>query len=211
MQIPWWKLLFSISIIFLLINSIYVDLALFSKNNNKIDQQSGIREVTYLQPKTEQTLLQTCPLACLNDIHQATASVTIVPTIITKQETSSAVKDFFIPFGSGSSTAPDWKDVPGLQSYINSNNYGKIKNVVFEVSVHVPTANETANVRLFDITDQHPVWFSEVFFTGGSNAQLLISQPITLELGNKLYQVQIKTQLQYEAIIDQSRLHITTY
>ena len=98
----------------------------------------------------------------------------------------------------------------GLQASIDSNGYNSIKSVVFEVSLHVPTGNETASVRLYNSTDNHPVWNSELTFNGNSSSVFMSSSPISLDSGNKLYKVQIKTQLQYPAIVDQSRVHITT-
>ena len=76
--------------------------------------------------------------------------------------------------------------------------------------MRIPTGNEVAYARLFNVTDKHPVWFSEVSLEGGT-PQLLISQPVAFDSGRKLYQVQMKTSLKYTAILDQARLHITTY
>ena len=120
------------------------------------------------------------------------------------------VREYFIPFGSGNSSAGDWADVPGLSAYIDSTLYTKKQDVLFEASVHIPTGNQSAYVRLFNVTDQHPVWFSDVS-TDGSGGNLLISNPITLDKGKKQYQVQMKTSLQYPAILDQARLHIVVY
>jgi len=124
--------------------------------------------------------------------------------------TPKGVKEFFISFGSGSNSSSDWQDVLALQSYIDSANYEDIKSITFEASVHVPTGNQTASVRLFNVTDKHPVWSSEVLFNGGGTPQFLVSKPITLDKGNRLYQVQMKTQLQFQAILDQARIHIIT-
>ena len=84
-----------------------------------------------------------------------------------------------------------------------------MKTVTFEVAIRIPTGNQIAYARLFNVTDKHPVWFSEVSVEGGK-ALLVISQPITLDSGAKTYQVQLKTSLGYLSYIDQSRLRITT-
>jgi hypothetical protein len=123
---------------------------------------------------------------------------------------SSGVKEYYVPFGTGISTSSEWEDVPGLQAYIDKSAYGSIKKVTFEASVRVPTGNQTAEVQLFNITAKHPVWSSQVTFTGGGTPQLLISDPITLDSGNNLYKVQMKTQLKYPAYLDQARVHIIT-
>lgn len=137
---------------------------------------------------------------------------TVVPTSITSQINSSAqvtnagvVKEYFIPFGSGSSQASDWTDVPGLTASVDFGSYNRIKEVHFEASVAIPTANESASVRLFNKTDMHPVWYSEITLMDG---QYVSSNPISYDTGQKLYQVQMKTSLQYTANLIQSRLHV---
>lgn len=201
---------FVIFFIFLIIlNLIYIDVLTFKR------PKSDIISVTPTIQKPIQRESDICPQSCVSLINEATAShklsskaSTITPTEI--KPVSSKVKEFFIPFGSGSSSSSDWQDVLALQSYIDSGNFEDIKTVTFEASVHVPTGNQTASVRLFNATDKHPVWFSEVLFNGGGTPQFLISKPITLDQGNKLYQVQMKTQLQFQAILDQARIHIIT-
>ncbi|OGG11843.1 hypothetical protein A2Z00_01540 [Candidatus Gottesmanbacteria bacterium RBG_13_45_10] len=168
--------------------------------------------------QTATTGLQLCPQSCLAAIAQATASSQIKPLtgtpssapVPSPQQAVARVKEFFIPLGSGSSTSDEWADIPGLQASIETRNYPSIKTVTFEASIRIPTGNEIAYVRLYNKTDGHPVWFSDVSLEGGTGA-LVTSQAITLDSGNKLYQVQMKTTLKYEAFVDQTRLHITTY
>lgn len=156
----------------------------------------------------------------LNDINQLipSPSETSTPTptevfqisptpirINTKVSQQAAIKEYFIPFGTGSSQANDWADVPGMQANINFENYQNIKEIRFEVSVSVPTANQTVSIRLFNVTDKHPVWNSEITT---SNNIYAVSSPITYDNGVKTYQVQMKTQLGYLANLTQARLHI---
>jgi len=117
-------------------------------------------------------------------------------------------KEYFIAFGSGANASDDWQDVPGAEAVIDFGNYQNVKEIKFEASVNVPTANEAVSVRLFNKTDQHPVWYSEVTMNGGASSYL-VSSPITYDSGSKTYQVQMKTQLKYTANLTQSRLHIT--
>ena len=140
-----------------------------------------------------------------------TPSVTPIPVkAVAQSNPIGASREFYVPFGSGSGSSSDWQDVGGLQAYVDSSNYPNIKSVVFEASLHVPTGNETASVRLYNATDGHPVWNSQIDFSGNTSSLLLTSQAVSLDSGNKLYKVQIKTQLQFQAVLDQSRLHITT-
>ncbi len=140
-----------------------------------------------------------------------TPSITPTPTrAVVQSNPVSVSREFYVPFGSGSGSSSDWQDVGGLQAYVDSSNYPNIKSIVFEASLHVPTGNETASVRLYNATDGHPVWNSQIDFSGNTSSLLLTSQAVSLDSGNKLYKVQMKTQLQFQAVLDQSRLHITT-
>lgn len=157
---------------------------------------------------------QLCPQTCIAQIYEATSSSktqpTATPTVSPTPETVSTVKEFFIPFGSGSSLAGDWEDIKGIQATVDTANFLGLKSVTFEASVRIPTGNEIAYIRLYNVTDKHPVWDSEVSLEGGT-PKLLVSKPITLDSGSKLYQVQMKTSLKFQAIFDQARLHILTY
>lgn len=151
-------------------------------------------------------------LAKINEkVYEATSSLKLVTSnnvnLKNNYQSGSAVKEFYISFGGGSNSTDDWTDVPGLQVEVDSAKYGNIKSVVFESTVNIPTGNEIAYVRLFNTTDKHPVWFSDVSIDGGGT-KLLASKPITLDPGNKLYQVQMKTSLKYQANLINSRLHI---
>ena len=162
-----------------------------------------------------------CSQACITKINevsnllnklQASESPALIPT---KAPSSSGTvpltaKEYYVPFGSGSGSSLEWQDVAGLQAYVDSNGYPNIKSVVFEASLHIPTGNETASVRLYNATDGRAISGSELNFNGNTNSVFLASQPINLDYANKLYKIQIKTQLGYPAVLDQSRLHITT-
>ena len=200
-----------------LVNLGYIDVLTFFGEKSEVAQKT-VSLKSSITPAAQKAVQENdiCPQSCVAQIHEATASYKPIsqPSATTTSKTApvstSKVKEFFVPFGSGSSSAGDWQDVLALQSYIDSANYGDIKSIAFEASVHVPTGNQTASVRLFNATDKHPVWSSEVLFNGGGTPQFLVSKPITLDQGNKLYQVQMKTQLQFQAILDQARIHIIT-
>lgn len=218
------KIIFFVFFFLIIMNLIYVDYLIFIKS--LINGNTVIKNETFLDKDEDiSSALQdvnkaSCSESCLTKIYEATSSAVSTmdnnKTQITsdskiKQATQiSQVKEYFIPLGSGSLSSTEWGDVPGVQATIDSNRYGSIKSVVFEPSVHIPTGNETVYIRLFNVTDKHPVWFSEVSLSGGT-PQLLFSQPITFDSGVKTYQVQIKTSLNYPAVLDQARIHITIY
>jgi hypothetical protein len=116
--------------------------------------------------------------------------------------------ELYVPLGTGMNAGVDWTDVKGAAAYIDSRLYGNIKKVAFEASMSVPSGN--ASVRLYNATDKHPVWYSEMTLVG-SGPDLLISPSITLDNGNKLYQVQVKSQLGGVVNLLQSRVHVITY
>lgn len=156
--------------------------------------------------------LEDCLAKIDEKVYEATSSLRLASSgsVATSNNQSSLGKEFFIPFGAGSNATDDWIDLPGVQASIDSTQYGQIKSVVFESTVEIPTGNETAYVRLFNVTDKHPVWFSDVSIEGGK-AQIVVSKPITLDAGNKVYRVQMKTSLKFPANLVQARLHIATY
>ncbi|MBI2028034.1 MAG: hypothetical protein HYT07_00355 [Candidatus Levybacteria bacterium] len=213
------KILNLIVLLIILINLAYLDFVYFRDLNKSSGKENTL--VTPAQNTANQgEPSQICPNSCIAAIYEATSSVKLASPSSEKNATptkspvsasnaTSQTKEFFVPFGSGSSSAEDWEDVGGLKAYIDSSQYPSIKSVVFEASVRIPTGNQVAYVRLFNETDKHPVWFSEVSMEGGT-PQFLVSKPITLDQGNKLYKVQMKTQLKAPAILDQARIHITT-
>lgn len=209
-------LIFGFLMTLVILNLIALDVWLFSAAKNNFLGMEKIK-VLIADSKSAATP-KTCPQSCLTQIKEATASLALAtPTAIIKKgqtsskQTESAVKEFFIPLGSGSTSADDWADVPGAQAVVDAANYNKIKKATFEVSMRVPTGNQYAYVRLYNATDGRPVWFSEFYYPGGSEQRYFVSDPINLESSPKLYKIQMKTQLKYPAILDQARLHIITY
>ena len=127
---------------------------------------------------------------------------------ISNYETSkNNIKDYFISFGSGTNSSSDWADVEGLQVSFDLGNYVNIKEVRFEVSTQIPTGNQIIWIRLYNKTDNHPVWNSEVSANGASS--YVVSDALIYDNGKKTYQVQMKTQLNFPANITQSRIHVT--
>src|SRR3989344_3164199 len=149
-----------------------------------------------------------CPASCISEIRQASLSSeqrVSTPTTVTSQ-----VKESLITLGTGTNASTDYENVLTTQVYIDPSKYGNIKSVKFEVSIAVPTANQFVYVRLFNVTDNNPVWNSEMYMSGGPSSYL-VSGPITLASGNKLYVVQIKSQLKALTNLNQARLRIETY
>lgn len=213
------KNILALVLFFVFLNLVYLDILVFKGFGSKT-----IEKIVSQDQKPSSLDNNTCGEDCVNKINEIvnlylkptnSLSPTLTPTSSKAQNNpvisqSQVTREYYIPFGSGSGSSSDWQDVAGLQAYIDSANYPNIKSIVFEASLHIPTGNQTASVRLYNATDGRVVASSQLDFNGNTTSVLLTSQFVNLDYGNKLYKVQMKTQLQYTAILDQSRLHITT-
>ena len=150
-----------------------------------------------------------------------TSSPTTSPTSQPKVETRTIVekesqtiiqtaqKEIFIPIGSGSTKNNNYEDLAGLEVTIDTNKYPNIESAVFEASIWVQDGNGKMFAQLFNSTDKHPVWSSEIS-TSSSKATLTSSPTIILEKGSRTYRVQAKTNLtSYAAHVDNARIKIT--
>lgn len=206
-------ILFIVDIAYLNYNALFTEekeiIADSKTVSSSILKQDSIKSV---DSTATSVVMDSCfPFSCVDLIRKATASVSLQTTLISPSTSGqiSTAKEYYVTFGSGQTLSDQYEDVAGLQAYIDSTKYGKIKKAVFEVTMRIPTANGRMYVQLFNATDQHPVWFSEVS-SEGTVSQLIASSPITLDSGNKLYKVQAKTSLRYASLIDQARVHIIT-
>ena len=195
---------FIVGFILVVVNLFYFDFFAFK------NIQTGAKES--ISPAIS-TAPVSCPDECKTLISantRAESTGVITPTSLpTPVRTKTSQRDFFIDFGAGESKASDWVDLVGLEANIDNSKFGKIKQVVFEASLFIPNGNQKAYARLYNVTDKHPVWYSEVNHEGGT-AKLLISPPIQLDQGDKLYRVQMKTSLSDTAKLLQARIRITS-
>ncbi len=132
---------------------------------------------------------------------------TSTPTYTPTPTPNPTLKEVFIPLGLGFGNSPDWTTIPGVGASIDPSNYGEIASVFFEVTVRIPTGNQTVYVRLYNADNYQSIANSDVSLSGGTPT-ILVSKPISLQGGKNLYQVQMKTQLQYLTYIDQARIRI---
>ncbi|MEK9178213.1 MAG: hypothetical protein AAB801_00360 [Patescibacteria group bacterium] len=159
-----------------------------------------------------------CPASCIARIEEATSSSGSSNKKASEEEdaedestaSSTKIRESLITLGTGTNASTDYENVATTQVYIDPSKYGTIKSVKFEVSIAVPTANQFVYVRLYNITDKNPVWNSELYMSGGPSS-FLESDPITLASGNKLYVVQMKSQLKHQTNLNQARLRIESY
>lgn len=150
-----------------------------------------------------------CPPACLDKIFEATAEATTrQPTPREERPVSQpAIKEFYIPLGSGLTKSQDWVELAGVEAVIDSANFPNIKSIIFEASLRIPSANGRVYAKLYDITAKHDVWFSEVW-AEGSTGYRAESANISLSSGRHLYRMKMKSTMGYEAILDSARLKV---
>ncbi|MEK7458385.1 MAG: hypothetical protein AAB612_02800 [Patescibacteria group bacterium] len=210
-RLPWSLIILTIIGCIVIANIGFLDYVYFSSKSVGIKIQQKVQTPL---PVTTEPKGSMCSPSCITAIENATASSTVTTSISqqisskTPAKTTSLPKDYFIPLGTGFTQNNNWVDVGGTNITINPADYGKIKQVIFQASMHIPVANGTIYARLYNVTDDHPVWYSEV--STGEGASILVSSAnITLDSGSKLYRVQIKTSLQYPSYLDFSRIKIT--
>lgn len=207
--------------IFVIANLLLLNYVVFRVLPNRISL-SGPQITEQSTPSP--TVIDTCGIACKAYIQSQISEIdTKIATIAAKTpaptKTAPAVtratpvpvsgaKEFFIPMGTGSTTKSDWEDVAGSDVYVDTNNFTGIKKVYFEASMHIPTKNGTMYARLYNVTDKHPVWYSDV--STDKETSTFVSSTFTLDPGNKQYRVQLKTTLQYQSLLDNARIKILT-
>lgn len=207
------KILVPILFIVTIGNTLYLDwLTFFSEKKESDESIDSIipTESPTLVPQNivEEAGKTACLPVCLQAIKDATASINLQPVKETArvQTPTASVKEVFIPLGTGSITSTSWTDMSGLETYIDKTKYGKIIEANFEATLRIPTATGKVSARLYNVSDKHPVWFSEVEAQGGSGT-LLRSEKIVLDEGNKLYRVQMMSTIA-QAILDNARIRI---
>ena len=190
----------------LLANILYLNFSLIEKQKNSNSQASEL-----LAPVTS-PLPTALPTPLISPSVSLPAKTSPAPTAtdnvgLQRANLQPSVNDYFIPCGSGTNQTSDWADVPGTVAAIDFGRYQTIKEIRFEASVYLPASSQIVSVRLYNKTDKHPVWYSEVKTDGNATASLT-SSPIIYDKGEKLYQVQMKNQLEAPANLVQARIHV---
>lgn len=130
------------------------------------------------------------------------AQVKVLPA-----SSSQTPKKYFIPLGSASSKSLEtWKDT-GAQVYLDPADYPGAM-ITWEASFKIPTANGKVCARLINVNENIFLWGSEIC-SEGDTYKLISSGPITPWQGNKLYRVQLKTTMDYEAIMEGARIKVS--
>jgi hypothetical protein len=184
-----------------LTNLIILDLAVFNRKAS----------VTIPVSSSSEDCGQTCISEIEETVTQAIASLSAYP-IPTKAPTAKTTttlqkSEQYIPMGTGATTNDEWEDMLGTDIFVDTANYGTITQTYFEASLWVPTKNGTVYARLYNVTDKHPVWFSDIS-TESEKSTRVQSAKITLDPGGKVYRVQMRSSLRYPSNMDLARIKI---
>lgn len=207
--------LFAIAVV---ANLVVLNITIFRLLPARLEVLSATRPVAV--EELDQQSEDSCGIACQQALQFALKQVDQkIATLSGKAATSSAVaviqktvspipttKEAFIPMGTGTTTKRDWEDVAGSDVYINTANYPNTKEAYFEVSMHIPTKNGMMSARLYNVTDKHPVWYSDV--STDQDVSTFVSSKISLDTGNKQYRIQLKTSLEYQSVLDTARIKV---
>jgi hypothetical protein len=175
-------------------------------------QTSQIVGAPELSPRVATQSGQPSCITCQKDIEEIKKMLSgLTPTGVSfstiPKTGGTLVKEVFVPLSTGKTSSAEWIDIPGMSATVDTANYSQIKSATFEIALRIPTANGKVYARLFNKTDQHPVWYSEVF-SEGPVSTVKQAANLTLDSGNKLYQVQMKSSLGFESIADSAQLKI---
>lgn len=207
------SLLLLLLLLFFLINLFVLDYRVFRKETPVLSPAPGELPAAEIEAEEATAGAQparpaqdACPRACLELISESTVSgqKQIVPT---KTLPLPVVKEVYVPLGTGSTTSRDYKEMVGVEAVIDLDHYPPIKSVIFEATLRIPTANGRVYAKLFNVTDQHDAWNSEVY-TEKPEGYRAEANDVSLASGRKLYRVMMKSTLGYEAVLDGARVKI---
>lgn len=187
------------------VNIVMLDLVIFfGRSGNKPSEIAATTVRVVATPTPFPTPTEACLSSCEAKIDALAKRIDELPVSQTAKKTS----EYYISLGSGSTKSSVWQDVAGAEAIIDTTNYPSIKSVIFEVFLNIPTANGSVYAKLYNVTDKHDVWFSNV----SSEGPVLTKKEaaITLEPGIKTYRVMGLSTLKYDANIENARIRILT-
>lgn len=196
-------------LLLLTVNIVMLDLVTFFRRTPRPSEIAATTVRVTITPAPAEE----CSSSCEIKIDELRARVDALSADYPRQssspsQTGGGVKEYYISLGSGTAQTSVWQDIAGVEAFIDTANYPAIKTVTFEVFFKIPTANGKVYAKLYNVTDKHDVWFSEV----NSEGPVLTKKEaaITLDTGAKLYRVMGLSTLKYEANIENARLRIVT-
>lgn len=190
-------------LLLLTVNVVMLDLMIFYGRTSKPSEIAA----TSIRITVTPTPTERCSSSCEAKIDAVAQKVDALGVLAPNMRSTS--NEYYIPLGSATTKSNTWKDLDGVEAVIDTTNYPPIKSVTFEVYLKITTANGQVYAKLYNVTDKHDVWFSEV----NSEGPVLTKKEamITLEPGAKTYRVMGLSTLKYDANIENARIRIVTY
>jgi hypothetical protein len=191
-----------ITVLFLVaVNVVFLNIFIISKRTAPVAATTSSKE------EIDKSV---CDAKCQEEIVQQISSriPTHEPTIHSIAKVENSPKEFIITLGTGSTISKDWIDIPGVEAEIDTRNYPPIDHVFFETYLSVPQAQGFAHAKLFNETDKHDVWFSEVSMEADKVVNKNVE--VKLEPGKKIYRVMMKSTLGVESKLHNARIRIIT-
>lgn len=188
-------------LLMLAVNIIYLDIAVFGKRG-PVDSASVAFPAGTGEPS---------PAVTVNAETEHMPAPTITPSSVvsnTPVASKAHPREYYIPLGSGSTQSDTYSELPGVSAYIDTSLYPPIREVTFEAFVHIPAGIGWMHARLYNATDGHEVWGSEV--TTESDTQQFRTSVVMLAPGRKLYTVQARSTIKAEARLTNARIKIIT-
>lgn len=124
-----------------------------------------------------------------------------------KSTVKSATKEAFLSLADGVLVAGDWARIPGTEFWFDQSLYGNVTKVTWEGYLQVKDGNGIASARLYDVTNNRAVDFSEINITSGVKSSFF-SLPLAIWRGQNQYRVEVKSSTGYGVSITQARLRI---
>lgn len=209
-RLSWGKAALLVFFLLALTNLVILDMKIFSRKEPSLLEPIS-ESPTFIPTETASPAIiskeDSCPAVCLEAISKAAVSSVQATPVQQPAVAEPMVKELYIPLGSGSITSKNYTGLSGVESVIDMANYPNIKSIIFEASMRIPTANGQAYAKLYNVTDSHDVWNSEVYAEGSAGYRAE-SGEISLASGRKLYRVMMKSTVGYEAILDSARIKI---
>ncbi|MEK7119005.1 MAG: hypothetical protein AAB457_02650 [Patescibacteria group bacterium] len=181
------------------VNLLFLDIVVFSQQKPQSPSQVVVESIPLPTPADT-----SCPSSCIAKIDEK-----LKPVQVNSVSPASPAREFYVSLGTGTTKNSDYEDILSAEAYIDTGNYSSIKQAVVELFLRNPTGNGRIYAKLYNVTDKHDVWFSEVFTEGGGPV-VKKEVTVTLDRGNKLYRVMMKSTMKYDAWLDNARIKIIT-
>lgn len=182
----------TICVLFIAVNLVMIDLKIFSPQNDVSVKDVSISVTDSPTNAPYETVITATPLPA---------------KINTSEKTLTEAKEIYVPLGSGSTKNVEWDDLITTDTLIDSSKYGSILEMYLIATLSNPTQNGQIDAQLVNVTDKHPVWFSQLVLNGPKKENL-ISPKIQLDPGTKLYRMQLKSSLGAEVLLENAKLRI---